>query len=48
MIDEAIPFDREIVYREKGGKLGKIDYSVTYSGEKSGNKTVQVLAEEWY
>lgn len=48
MLKEGIPGDREIVYREKDGKLGKIDYSVTSSGRDNGKDTiVQVLAEEW-
>lgn len=49
MLEEGIPDDREIVYREKGGNLGKIDYSVTASGkDNKKDKVVQVLAEEWF
>ncbi len=49
MIEEGIPGDREIVYREKGGNLGKIDYSVTTEGKNwDKGKIVQVLAEEWF
>ncbi|MDB4314523.1 hypothetical protein N9955_00690 [bacterium] len=35
--------DREVVYRENGGKLGKIDYIV-----KETNKDRWILAEEWF
>lgn len=49
MIEEGIPGDREIVYREKGGKLGKIDYSVVNFRKVNGrDEVVQELAEEWF
>ncbi len=47
MIEEGISPDREIVYREKDRKYGKIDYTVRSTGEVEG-KIIQILAEEWF
>ena len=46
---QGIPGNREVAYREKGGNLGKIDYSVISEGKNQDKgKIIQVLAEEWF
>lgn len=42
---QALPEDKqqeEILYRQKGGKLGKVDYTV-----RETNGTRVVMSEEW-